>query len=204
VQAFKVLFPYATKDQVRRALESLESSGAIQTGTYNSNPYDRTKWYTCQFELANLPNDIGNNAKSLTNTDINTDTSNALSSGDDETQPKGEKQTSKKLSASECQQIAELYNKALGGSLPRVTTVTPARQSAINARYRELLNSTNDKGQIRFTDKEGGMKWFGVFFGKVAAAPFLIGDNDRGWKANFDWVLAPKNFLKIVEGGFDQ
>ena len=126
------------------------------------------------------------------------------SSGDDLCSAKDEKQESKKLSAAECQQIADSYNSALNGALPKVTTLTPARQSAINARFREMLNSKNDRGQIRFSDKEGGIKWFGVFFGKVAKTPFLLGDSERGWKANFDWLIAPKNFLKIVEGGFDQ
>jgi len=138
-------------------------------------------------------------------TDTDTDKNKKLlSSSDDACSPKDEKIERRKLSATECQQIADSYNKALNGALPKVTTLTPVRQSAINARFREMLNSENDRGQIRFADKEGGIKWFGVFFGKVAKTPFLLGDSDRGWKANFDWLLAPKNFLKIVEGGFDQ
>lgn len=63
VSAFSELFPYMTKDQIRRALENLESQGAIKTGEYNENSYDRTKWFTTvNTELANLPNGVVENA----------------------------------------------------------------------------------------------------------------------------------------------
>lgn len=31
---------------------------------------------------------------------------------------------------------------------------------------------------------------------------FMLGDNDRGWKANFDFLLVPKNCTKLLEGGY--
>lgn len=83
VSAFSELFPYATKDQIRRALEKLEEEGAIKTGCYNSNPYDRTKWFSCNVDLANLPNQFANDAKSLTNTDIKPDIKQAASADAD-------------------------------------------------------------------------------------------------------------------------
>lgn len=75
VTAFSELFPYATKDQIRRALDKLEDLGALETGSYSDNHYDRTKWFTCNIELANLPNQFVSDAKSLTNTDIKPDIS---------------------------------------------------------------------------------------------------------------------------------
>jgi hypothetical protein len=32
---------------------------------------------------------------------------------------------------------------------------------------------------------------------------FLNGANDRGWKADFDWVLKPSSFLNILEGKYN-
>lgn len=29
---------------------------------------------------------------------------------------------------------------------------------------------------------------------------FLAGNNESGWKANFDWLMKPGNFLKVLEG----
>lgn len=38
---------------------------------------------------------------------------------------------------------------------------------------------------------------------KVAASPHLRGENDRGWRADLDWVLKPENTSKILEGRYD-
>jgi hypothetical protein len=32
--------------------------------------------------------------------------------------------------------------------------------------------------------------------------PFLIGKNDRGWKADFDFIIKPDNTAKIIEGKY--
>lgn len=38
---------------------------------------------------------------------------------------------------------------------------------------------------------------------RVAAAPHLCGENDRGWTASLDWVIEPRNLTKILEGNYD-
>jgi len=83
VNAFSELFPYWSKDQVRRILEKMESNNVIKVGNYNKVNYDRTKWYSVsakwilsiyQIDLANLPNGICESAKPIPviNTNINT------------------------------------------------------------------------------------------------------------------------------------
>lgn len=32
---------------------------------------------------------------------------------------------------------------------------------------------------------------------------FLRGENDRGWRADFDFLLQPKSFTKLLEGAYD-
>lgn len=49
-KAFAKLFPYASQQQVQRALKKLELSGIVHVGNYNSNPYDHTKWYTAPIQ----------------------------------------------------------------------------------------------------------------------------------------------------------
>lgn len=63
IQAWTILFPYATKDQIRNALDKLEKAGVIITGNYSSSAYDRTKWYCVkgQLHLGNLPNQCTDN-----------------------------------------------------------------------------------------------------------------------------------------------
>ncbi len=44
-KAFAELFPYLSDDAIYRTLRKLEADGVIITGNFNSNTYDRTKWY---------------------------------------------------------------------------------------------------------------------------------------------------------------
>jgi len=49
-KAFAKLFPYASQQQIQRALKRLETSGIVHVGNYNTNPYDHTKWYTAPIQ----------------------------------------------------------------------------------------------------------------------------------------------------------
>ena len=41
-------------------------------------------------------------------------------------------------------------------------------------------------------------------FLKIQTSPFLIGNNQRGWRASFDWVFSNgKNWVKVLEGNYD-
>lgn len=89
VSAFEKLFPYWSKDQIRRILKSLEDAGAIESHNFNKSTYDRTKWYTSnafdvsaysisqkpQFDVAESPNGLGETTEPIpdTNTDTKTD-----------------------------------------------------------------------------------------------------------------------------------
>jgi uncharacterized protein YdaU (DUF1376 family) len=39
---------------------------------------------------------------------------------------------------------------------------------------------------------------------KIAVSPFLRGENDRGWRATFDWFITPDAVPKIMEGKYDR
>ncbi len=36
----------------------------------------------------------------------------------------------------------------------------------------------------------------------IKQSNFLKGENDRGWRINFDWFVAPNNFPKVLEGNY--
>lgn len=36
----------------------------------------------------------------------------------------------------------------------------------------------------------------------IRASPFCRGQNDRGWRADFDFLLQPKSFRRLLEGGY--
>jgi uncharacterized protein YdaU (DUF1376 family) len=72
--------------------------------------------------------------------------------------------------------------------LAKVARLTPARAKKLRR---------------RLDDCDGINGWTGAMR-KVAASEFLTGKNDRGWRADFDFVLQEKSFTKLMEGGYDR
>lgn len=50
IKAFKELFPYMSQRQIKYALSRLEEEGLIVTGSFGEDKYDRTLWYSVNFE----------------------------------------------------------------------------------------------------------------------------------------------------------
>lgn len=77
-----------------------------------------------------------------------------------------------------------LRAKQLNLPVPRPTGLTPGRKQLLQARLRE----------------HGIDGWMAAL--KNLEAPFLRGDNDRGWQANLDFVLQASSFCKLVENAY--
>ena len=97
------------------------------------------------------------------------------------------------------QQVLQTYNEVLGDKLPKAQLLNDKRRRVIAGRWKEMLNSQDPSGKVRFTDTASGVAWFAKFFAKVALNPHWLGENDRGWRADLDWILKPDNFLRILE-----
>lgn len=83
--------------------------------------------------------------------------------------------------------LAELFNR-LCVNLPRVTVVSPGRRKKIATRL----------------ETQPSLDWWAKVFEKMAASDFLHGKNDRGWVADFDWIIAnDENSLKVESGKYD-
>ena len=70
--------------------------------------------------------------------------------------------------------------------LPKISKLTPERKSRLKARLAE-------HGVDQFTEA----------IAAVARSPFCRGENDKGWRADFDFLLQPKSFTKLIEGSYD-
>lgn len=81
-------------------------------------------------------------------------------------------------------EIAERFNSTCSG-LSKVIKVTDKRKKVIDARLKEY-------------DQETIYKVFDI----ASSNRFLNGDNNRGWKADFDWLINPNNFIKVLEGNY--
>lgn len=77
---------------------------------------------------------------------------------------------------------------------------------ALNAVH-VLSKSRKAKISVRVTEMGGvekAMETIGELFRKVSESKFLNGDNDRSWKASFDWIFEnDKNWVKVMEGNYD-
>lgn len=67
----------------------------------------------------------------------------------------------------------------------------------------DLSKARREKLRARLK-QAGGVAAFIHFIEGVKTSNFLNGDNDRGWKADFDFFLQEKSFTKVMEGSYDR
>lgn len=109
--------------------------------------------------------------------------------------PVGDENPSK-VSKPKCpsQAIVDLFNKTLPG-LPQVAMLTKDRITKISARW----NDSTVHQDLGF---------WAEFFELVGSSPFLMGegegrDGTKPFRATFDWLIKPSNFVKVVEGNYN-
>lgn len=83
------------------------------------------------------------------------------------------------------QKIVDYYNGQCKG-LPIVKVLSEARKKIIRARWNE--HGKDIIKEVIYKSRDSSM---------------LNGDNDRGWTADFNWVFKSENFIKILEGNYD-
>ena len=50
----------------------------------------------------------------------------------------------------------------------------------------------------------GGMAGWLTALDRIRQSQFLLGDNDRGWKASLDFILQRASFTRLMEGSYDR
>lgn len=70
--------------------------------------------------------------------------------------------------------------------LPKVQVLTDQRRSALKARLKQA----------------GGIEGWREALRKIRGSPYLLGKR-TDWRADFDFAVKQKNFVKLMEGGFD-
>lgn len=127
----------------------------------------------------------GGSEKSPTNKDTNNkDTNQILKS-------------SRNQQADRCpaQKIVELFNDTLSPALPQVVIVSEARKAKIKARWNE-------------SPVHQDLDFWVDYFGMVKESDFLMGrargnNGGKPFRASFDWLICPSNFVKVVEGNYN-
>jgi len=92
------------------------------------------------------------------------------------------------------EKIVELYHQILP-ACPRVRIWNAARRRILQARWREDPERQNPE-------------WWRELFSYVADSEFLTGraqatNGRRTFIANLEWIIRPKNIVKIIEGNYE-
>ena len=80
--------------------------------------------------------------------------------------------------------------------LPRCRGLNVKRNNRESTKTREQLIKT-------LLSEEPSKEYWENLFSKIITTPFLMGENDRGWKTDIDFVINPGNHIKILEGKYD-
>jgi hypothetical protein len=126
---------------------------------------------------------LGTNNTEYSNTESNNNTS--MSSC---------KMTPAKKASIEADKIAELFNSTCV-SLAKIKLLSKSRMSQVEARLKELKQTP-----------ETYVSFLQDLFARIERSDFLTnrgGLNRNNWRASFDWIFAPRNFLKVIEGNYD-
>lgn len=67
----------------------------------------------------------------------------------------------------------------------------------LRARCRELARTY---GEAVYT-----LQWWEQVFRRVRDSPFCCGENDRRWRADFDWLVGRRDaVVRVLEGRYDR
>jgi len=100
-----------------------------------------------------------------------------------------------KISKPKCptQAIVDLFNATIP-EFPRVMLLTKDRISKVSARWNE-------------SDVHQDLSFWAEYFALVRSSEFLMGkvsaSGGNPFRCNFDWLIAPSNFVKVVEGNYN-
>lgn len=94
------------------------------------------------------------------------------------------------------EQIRELYNQILGGKLKRCMGVTEVHRKHIRAAYNLRLDG-------KFPVRDGGIEFWEGLFHDVLECPFILGVNNRSWRADFEFLTTASKIQRFMEGKYD-
>jgi len=89
-------------------------------------------------------------------------------------------------------QIVEAFHR-ICPHLPRLKGWPPHRRSALTARIKERCDDGKPADTVAYWES---------FFESVTASDFLSGRTANPFNATIDWLLGPKNFMKVIENNY--
>lgn len=183
LRAMEKLFPFWSRRQIERIVKNLKDKGVLLTANYARDSYDRTLFYALdesKLPISPFGGDLSPNGDTLSPNGemINEQLKTHIREEEDK--------ANKPEISNKPQQLADRYN-AICTNLPKVVRLTDKRRRAVRL--------IHDKG---YTPEQ-----LDEAFRRAQASSFCAGQNDRHWKADFDWLLNENNLVKVLEGKYD-
>jgi uncharacterized protein YdaU (DUF1376 family) len=100
--------------------------------------------------------------------------------------PNGERQSARQIATL----MVDAWRGCFEGVLPIPDKLTKTRLESSRARWNDEFGR-DIASWVQFIEQ-------------IRGSPFLTGDNERGWRADFDWALKPSNVAKVREGKYDR
>lgn len=85
------------------------------------------------------------------------------------------------------EEIIECWNDlAARTGLPKIKVMNDKRRNMLRKRIKECPD----------------VETWSTAFRNIERSSFLRGDNERGWQADFDFLVQPTSFMRIIEGSY--
>lgn len=81
--------------------------------------------------------------------------------------------------------------------------VLPELQSVLVSRWHGTARANNLASRWKEDERFRSRKFWTGFFETVRTNPHWMGDNDRGWKADLEWLVKRVNFDKVLSKGMN-
>lgn len=177
----------------RNRLSNLRKKGLIMSITDKLVKGSKTFYSVTELTMS-FQNDIRRNFKmtsdnirddiDIIKTDNNTATNNT-NKNKEEVLIEDANYNKDKKNAEKIKWFVENYNN-ICKSLPKCTRLTDKRRKAIL----KIMNNFSEEEILQV-------------FTNIEASDFCKGSNDRGWKANFDFILREDKFVSALEGRYN-
>lgn len=83
------------------------------------------------------------------------------------------------------EELKNYFNSTFNGKIQQIKVITEKRKKAVKARVAEF-----------------GKESIITVFKNVQESKYLLGNNNNNWRCDFDWIFAPTNYVRILEGNY--
>jgi hypothetical protein len=216
-------FPFWSIRTIRRNIQSLEEQNLLISKNFNSNSFDKTKWYSINYNTLNIittrnsPSvqfdhiDTDNSSLSINPTYASSIRSNCpyekdkMDNSNKRTKTTTKITTENSLSLSQQPEIKNTQNEPKG-----------------NEREKEMLNiwdkiireeekpSVHSQSRLLALKKvledyfENNLENWKNYCLNIKKSNFLMGGGPNNWKADLTWAISQENLIRVLEGYYHQ